>query len=181
MDHYFVSGFTGVSYRGRSWWWCWRCFGREGEVKNLVCEFQIMILSLKQKLIYISSSSVQPTLTSTSSPSTQTSFAFDTAGCPGIDQDRYNSTTPGKHFLRSCYVDAVSQPTQNIIMGNKTVANFNDCLDSCAKLDGCLAATWIMFSFSAPRNNAVCFFKNSVGIATPQVAGDSLVTGFLVS
>lgn len=181
-----MSGFTRVPHRWRCWWWCWRCVGREGEIKNLVglpSQFHLPSYDflLRIKANSYLSSSVQPTVTNTASPATQTSFAFDTAGCPGIDQDRYNSTTPGKHFLRSCYMDAVSQPTQNIIMGNKTVANFNDCLDSCAKLDGCLAATWVMFSFSAPRNNAVCFFKNSVGNTTPQVAGDSLVTGFLVA
>ncbi|CAG8957302.1 hypothetical protein HYFRA_00010725 [Hymenoscyphus fraxineus] len=125
--------------------------------------------------------SIQPTSTNTASPPTQTTLAFDTAGCPGINQDRYNSTTPGKHFLQSCYMDIVPQPGENISMGNKTVESFNDCLNSCAQLDGCLAATWVMFSSSAPRNNAVCFFKNSVGTQSPQVTGDSLVTGFMVT
>jgi hypothetical protein len=128
------------------------------------------------------SSANTPSATSSASAPTRTgNYIMDTAGCPAIESGGvWNSTTPGKSFQRVCYKNAVGKSNKNIITGNVTVATFDACLNACAVTNGCLAATWYMFSVTSPSKNAVCYFKSEAGVESAQPDGDALVTGYLV-
>ncbi|KAG9235263.1 hypothetical protein BJ875DRAFT_278722 [Amylocarpus encephaloides] len=121
-----------------------------------------------------------------SSPSPSTSAGtsiLDIAGCPAImTSQAWNSTTSGKRFIRACYKDTVGvSPDQNIVIGQQAFSTLDGCLNACASMEKCVAATWYIFSVTTPSKNAVCFFKGSVGVQSAQAEGDSCVTGFLTT
>ncbi|EPE32124.1 hypothetical protein GLAREA_12206 [Glarea lozoyensis ATCC 20868] len=123
--------------------------------------------------------SADSTPTSAPAPERTGNTIVDPAGCPAINSTTWKSATTGKTFRRVCYRDAISQNTQNIITGNTSVSTIDACLEACATSTGCVAATWYIFSVTSPSKNAVCFFKNQVGLSVSQPTGDSLVTAYL--
>ena len=78
----------------------------------------------------------------------------------------YTSPTTNKVFLQLCGSEIVAVEGQNIDMGKEIRATFNECLEACAQLEGCVGATWHIFSAANPPKNSMCFFKDGRGIAS---------------
>lgn len=126
-------------------------------------------------LIYIST----PTVTVTASNSNPTTI-LDYAGCPSVNNVTYVSTRTNKRFLKICGNEIVAPEGQNIDMGNSVEGSFNDCLNACAEKEGCMGATWFIFSASNPKKNSVCYFKDGVGTsAPPSGPGQQLASGII--
>jgi hypothetical protein len=132
-----------------------------------------------------SSMASAPTSTITA-PASVSTIILDTAGCPLVNNSTYNSTTRGYSFLRLCATDITAPPGTNIDASNSQQSTFESCLDACASYnqnvqkDGCLGASWVIFSPTVPSRNSICFLKNATGVQTSaSVSGQTVVSGFL--
>jgi len=122
-----------------------------------------------------------PNATSSAAAATST-VIVDTAGCPLVNNSTYNATGSGTSFLKLCATDIVAGTGQYIDMSNSVQSSFDACLDSCASTKGCVGASWVIFSPTAPSRNSVCFLKNATAVATAaSVSGQTVVSGFLES
>ncbi|TVY93006.1 hypothetical protein LAWI1_G003058 [Lachnellula willkommii] len=120
---------------------------------------------------------ILPTATIISPPST-TTMMLDAAVCPLVHNTIYNSTVPGKKFLQVCQTNYLPKDGQTIDIKNQTESGLPQCLDFCAQTDGCIAASWVMFSAATPLENSVCFLKNSLGVQTKADLGQ-VASGYL--
>lgn len=65
-------------------------------------------------------------------------------------------------------------------MSNSVETSFDNCLNACAETEGCLGATWFIFSVANPKKNSVCYFKDGIGTANSTTgAGQQLASGVL--
>ncbi|TVY46317.1 hypothetical protein LOCC1_G005407 [Lachnellula occidentalis] len=121
---------------------------------------------------------VMPTATIISPPST-TTMIQDAALCPLVHRTLYNSTVPGKRFIQVCQTNYLPAAGQTIDIKNQTKSGLEPCLDFCAQTDGCIAASWVMFSATSPLENSVCFLKNSYGVQTSADGIGQVASGYL--
>ncbi|KAH8686164.1 hypothetical protein BGZ60DRAFT_559913 [Tricladium varicosporioides] len=122
-----------------------------------------------------------PTATTTLATSSPTAtMILDQAGCPLIINKNYTTPSTSKTYRQFCGSDTVSSnPGTTISMGNATASTLNECLDKCSSMNGCMAATWVIFSATNPGSNSVCFFKSEVGVVTT-VSDRALAMGVLL-
>ncbi|TVY80509.1 hypothetical protein LSUE1_G003309 [Lachnellula suecica] len=131
----------------------------------------------KSKIV-TSTTLVMPTTTVIPPPVT-TTVLQDAALCPLVHNTIYNSTISGKRFLQVCQSNILPADGQTIDIKNETITGFDPCLDFCANTDGCVAASWVMFSAAVPAQNSVCFLKNSTGVQTKAESIGQVASGYL--
>jgi len=123
---------------------------------------------------------VMPTSTVLAPPVT-TTVLQDAALCPLIHNTLYNSTStnPPKKFLQICNNNFLPRDGQTIDIKNATLSTLQACLDFCAQTDGCVAASWVMFSATSPIENSVCFLKSGLGEQTKTSGIGQVASGYL--
>jgi hypothetical protein len=141
-------------------------------------QFPNRLMGLADKFCSTSTTTVMPTSTIISPPIT-TTILQDAALCPLVHNTIYNSTVPGKKFLQVCQTNFLPADGQTIDIKNQTESGLQPCLDFCAQTDGCVAASWIMFSAATPIENSVCFLKNSLGVQTKADNIGQVASGYL--
>ncbi|TVY41769.1 hypothetical protein LSUB1_G003739 [Lachnellula subtilissima] len=125
-----------------------------------------------------STTTIMPTATIIS-PGSTTTMIQDAAFCPLVHKSLYNSTIPGKKFLQVCDTNYLPADGQMIDIKNQTKSGLQPCLDFCAQTDGCIAASWVMFSAASPLENSVCFLKNNYGVQTSADGIGQVASGYL--
>jgi len=134
-------------------------------------------MDLADRSCSTSTTTVMPTSTIISPPVT-TTIIQDAALCPLVHNTIYNSTVSGKKFLQVCGTNYLPADGQTIDIKNQTESGLPACLDFCAQTNGCIAASWIMFSAATPSQNSICFLKNSLGVQTKADIGQ-VASGYL--